>query len=226
MKQITIMDDKIYAEAGVLLPYIAQVAYQHGLGGLEWAWGIPGTVGGAVVMNAGAFNYEIFDYITHVDLMNRNGDLVRKEARDIRTTHRFTDINTSEHIIVGANLRLTKKDKQVIMEKVRQYKNYRINTQPSGLTLGSTFKRHFDEKAQKWVSAGYYIDKCNLKGVKIGGAMISEKHANFIINHNDASYTDVLKLMRMMRESVQEQFNIILEPEIKVWLSQSELKLL
>lgn len=223
-RQIHIEGNKLYAQAGAYLPKLAQTAYAAHLSGLEWAINVPGTLGGAIVMNAGAFSQEIVDQIVSVDVLTYRGERRTLYPSDIKATHRWTSIDPARYIVLGACLQLVDGDASCIASCMQSYRKYRRQTQPRGLTLGSTFKRHYEAHSQKWTSAGYYIDQCQLKGCSIGGAQISHVHANFIMNVNQASYKDVLALMSQAKHLVNQRFGIKLEPEIKLWVDNKDLE--
>ncbi|MES2462009.1 MAG: UDP-N-acetylmuramate dehydrogenase [Armatimonadota bacterium] len=209
---------KMYAQAGTYLPALAKAALHYGLSGLEWAVNVPGTLGGSIVMNAGAFAEEIIDRLLYVRAMTHNGEAVTLFHQDIEASHRWTNIDPSKYIVLGACLQLTAGDRERIGSLMRSFRDYRFRTQPRGRTLGSTFKRHYDSKNQCWVSAGYYLDQCQLKGFSVGGAKISEVHANFIMNSGSATWQDVVTLIAHARSCVQKCFGILLELEIKLWV--------
>jgi UDP-N-acetylmuramate dehydrogenase len=207
----------VYAEAGVDLPMLASQMLKQSLGGLENLSGVPGSLGGAILMNAGAYGKEIFEVIEWVEVI-RNGKLVRLQKQDIAYRYRATDLE--KDVIVACELRLKKlspveleaasKNRKAWMEKRR-------TTQPLNLpNAGSIFKNPPPDAHGKPRFTGELIEACGLKGMKIGGAQISEKHANFIVNRDDAKAADVLELIEMAQHHVKEKFDIDLELEIKL----------
>ncbi|MEI6631700.1 MAG: UDP-N-acetylmuramate dehydrogenase [bacterium] len=210
-----------YLEAGgaVKLGKLLSVARKHGLSGAEFLAGIPATIGGALAMNAGISQRtkdakiktrDISQLVTEVTVMDYNGDIKRLKRKEINFGYRRGSL--SKYIILSASLRLRKKDRERIAESMKEYLDYRKRTQdPSWLSAGCVFKN------PKGYSAGRLIDLCSLKGKKIGGAGISIRHANIIINTGGAKAGDILRLMVLISEKVRLKFNIELEPEIKIW---------
>lgn len=199
----------ITADAGVKLSALAKVAAEKSLKGLEFAFGIPGTVGGAVRMNAGAYGGEIRDVVTDTLYIDDSGD-IQHCAGD---AHRFgyrTSIFTDRDFIASSVFRLQKGDPQEIASKMTDYMNRRKEKQPLEYpSAGSVFKRpegHF---------AGALIEQCGLKGFQIGGAMVSEKHAGFIINVGGATCRDVRALIAHIQKTVKDQTGVTLEPEVR-----------
>lgn len=182
----------------------------YGLGGVEFLAGIPATVGGAVAMNAGAFGKEIGSVVQNIHLITLHGALVIMDRSQLRFAYRHLDIKP-EDIIIRVSLKLERKDKGDVAGRITDYLRIRNKTQPMGHpTAGSIFKNPPGEYAAK------LIEKVGLKGKRIGGAVISPKHANFIVNTGDASANDILSLMNVVREKVKEATGIELEPEIRV----------
>jgi UDP-N-acetylmuramate dehydrogenase len=183
-------------------------AMQHELGGLEFISGIPAHIGGAIHMNAGAFEKCIFDYLYWIEYVDNDGELKRIERKDIQFGYRTSSI---EGFIVKAALKMDKKSKKKIMEVKEDIISKRFERHPYDYpSLGSTFKN------PKGKFAGQLIEECGLKGLQIGEAQISEKHANFIINKGNAVFDDVIELIRIVKKTVKIQKDIELELEIKV----------
>ncbi|MFC1827445.1 UDP-N-acetylmuramate dehydrogenase [Thermodesulfobacteriota bacterium] len=200
----------IHAGGGCLLSKIVQYCRANSLSGLEFAVGIPGSIGGAVVMNAGAWGYEIGNLLDSVTLMDSQGEVFTEQGKNLGLTYREWGM---EHNIVLLYavliLSIGKKDK--IKTACRRYQELRKKNQPlTESSAGSFFKNPPD------LSAGSLIDQAGLKGYSIGGAKISEKHANFIVNTGNASATDILNLMRFVQETVYKLFDIKLEPEVHI----------
>ncbi|MDR0425800.1 MAG: UDP-N-acetylmuramate dehydrogenase [Clostridiales bacterium] len=205
---IVINGNRVYAGSGTFLPKLAAVCADAGFSGLEWAGGIPGTVGGAVCINAGAFGGAIADVLLYADVLE-DGKQRRYGAADCRFSYRrsrFTDQNT---YITGACFLLKHGDPDAIAALGRAYQARRRLTQPVGRSAGSVFKA-----ADR--PAGWYIDRAGLKGLSVGGAVISDKHANFILNTGGAAAGDVLALMRRIEETVFQKFHVMLEREIRL----------
>jgi UDP-N-acetylmuramate dehydrogenase len=208
-RQLKCAGTDVLAGAGTKLSELINFAKKLDLGGIEFLSGIPGTVGGALIMNAGTKSKNIGALIKEVTVMNKQGRLNNVEGKDLKFGYRSSDL--SKYIILEARLRLKKMNKDLVEDKIKSFIAYRKKTQ--GLyypSAGCIFKNH-DNK-----SAGKLIELCGLKGKRIGGAQISEKHANFIINKGRAKANDVLRLMQLIQNKVKEEFGIWLEPEIKI----------
>ena len=224
MKKIEIKETVVTAQCGAILPYVAKLSMEKSLSGLEWAAQIPGSIGGAVIMNAGAFKGEIMDFIEKVTVMDYSGEIHELKRSDIECGHRWTSLMQKELIVISVVLRLKHDDHEEIMKRVAGYREYRTKTQPKGCSLGSTFKGYFDETEGRNISAGYLIDKCNLKGKMYKEILISDKHANFLINTGNADSDDFLKVISDIRKTVFEQTGIKLQPEIRLWFSKETLE--
>ncbi|MBR2988232.1 MAG: UDP-N-acetylmuramate dehydrogenase [Clostridia bacterium] len=200
-------DDGFIARSGQSLTSLVSLAQSRSLGGLEWACGIPASVGGAIISNAGAFGREIADIVEWVEVYE-NGSITRLGRNEIDFSYRNSAING---FVTRAKLKLYGKDRKQIELETAKYRDYRIKTQPKGKSAGSVFKR------VNGVSAGYYIEKVGLKGRRVGGAKISEKHANFILNDKDAKASDIYELIVLIENTVEKRFGIKLEREIKLY---------
>lgn len=208
LSNVWVEDDCMYAESGVTLAHLAVVAKEHGLSGLEFAHGIPGTLGGAVYMNAGAYGGEMKDVITEVRYMNLQG--FTGETEDLGFGYRKSVFTDSENIIVGAWLKLKKDSPETIHQRMMELWEKRSGSQPLDKpSAGSTFKRPVGG------FAAAMIDEAGLKGFSIGGAQVSEKHAGFVINTGNATCADVKALIAHIQSVVQEQTGKKLEPEVK-----------
>jgi UDP-N-acetylmuramate dehydrogenase len=198
------------ADAGCLLSRVAQVAAEGSMANLEFAQGIPGTFGGAVLMNAGAYGTEMKDIVETTQYLDENGEIrtLLKEEHDFSYRHSY--FSNRDCIILQTKLQLIPGDKKEIKEKMDQLAAARKEKQPLNLpSAGSVFKRppgHF---------AGKLIEDCGLKGYKVGGAQVSPKHAGFIVNTGDATANDVLVLIDKIRSEVFSQFKVELQCEIK-----------
>ena len=210
MNNISVEGEKIYAEAGALLSSLAAAAAENCLTGLEFASGIPGSVGGAVVMNAGAYDGEIKDAIDYADVIDDEGNILRLTKDELGLSYRHSVIDEKKMIVIGAGFRLKEGDGRAIKEKMADFAARRREKQPLNYpSAGSTFKRpegHF---------AGKLIEDAGLKGKTIGGAQVSQKHAGFIINTGDATTEDILELMDCCVETVYNKFGVRLEPEVR-----------
>ena len=210
MNNISVEGEKIYAEAGALLSSLAAAAAENCVTGLEFASGIPGSVGGAVVMNAGAYDGEIKDAIDYADVIDNEGNILRLIKDELGLSYRHSVIDEKKMIVIGAGFRLKEGDGRAIKEKMADFAARRREKQPLNYpSAGSTFKRpegHF---------AGKLIEDAGLKGKTIGGAQVSQKHAGFIINTGDATTEDILELMDCCVETVYNKFGVRLEPEVR-----------
>jgi len=202
-------DELVFAEAGVRMPTLLGFAVHHALSGLEWAAGIPGTVGGAVVMNAGTKLGEMQNCLHAVQLVDPEGRVRTYSAADLSFAYR--SVNLPEGIVVGAWLRLTPASGETIESRTKSYLQYRKRSQPlSQPNAGSVFKN------PQGTTAGRLIEDAGLKGYRVGDAQVSTKHANFIVNLGRARSTDVLRLIETIRQTVLSRTGIRLELEWKV----------
>lgn len=209
-KQVVYKRNYLDSGSGLALAELIRVSIKAGLSGLEFLSGIPGTVGGALCMNAGAGGISIGDFVQEVRVMDRKGSIKILHKKDISFGYRSSSL--AGYIILSGRLKLVKKNKEEIKNNVKKYLDYRRNTQDTAYPgAGCIFKNPLEGHA------GRLIDSCGLKGRKQGGACISLRHANFILNQNEASACDVLKLMSIIRKKVKQKFEIDLEPEIKIW---------
>jgi len=208
--EITIKGDRIIAQAGALLSEIAQRAYGQGLTGIEFASGIPGTLGGAAVMNAGAYDGEMKQVIEAVRLFDlQSGSIICKGNEEMKFGYRRSLLKEQPMLALEVTLKLQGGDPIKIKERMEELKASRAAKQPLEYpSAGSTFKR------PEGYFAGKLIHDTGLQGYRVGGAMISEKHSGFVINAGDATAADVLALIRSVREKVYERFHVLLEPEV------------
>jgi UDP-N-acetylmuramate dehydrogenase len=204
--------DTVFAEAGALLSRVGSIAADAGLAGFEFAAGIPGSVGGAVAMNAGAFGGEMSDIVTDVAVLTRTGAYVERAADRLGFGYRTSDLQRNGDVVVAARFKLEKGDPAAIREQMAQLARTRRSRQPLELpSAGSAFKRPEGTFAAK------LIDEAGLKGLSVGGARVSEKHAGFIVNAGGATASDIIALMDEVKRRVKESSGIELEPEIKVF---------
>lgn len=200
--------NQVYAESGVNMFLLNIICRENSLSGLEWSYGIPGSVGGAVYMNAGAYGSEIKDYVKYVFVL-RNGKLKKIKNKDMGFNYRKSNAQLNGDIIVGAFFNLKNGDAEAIKNKQFEYLNKRKQTQPYGKwCAGSVFK------TINGISAGKVIDKLGLKSVKIGDIEISNKHANFFINLGNGTSKDLHNLIDYVKAEVLTKENIKLEEEI------------
>lgn len=200
----------IRAGGGCLLHRVVNYCTTHGLSGLEFAVGIPGSIGGAVVMNAGAWGCEIGDIIESVTLMDSNGKIFMREGKNLGFTYRGWGM-AQNILLLSATFTLTPGDKEVIKSTCKRFQEQRKKNQPLAEPSAGSFFKNPPEQ-----SAGRLIDEAGLKGYSIGGAKISEKHANFIVNTGNATAADILSLMQVVQDRVFKQFGIRLEPEVHI----------
>lgn len=209
-QNLRIKGNVIEAGAGVSLNKLLNFAKDNGLSGLEFLAGIPGTLGGALVMNAGARGQEIGNLVAEVRITDYNNKIQCLETKKIKFSYR--DSSLTKYIILSARLRLSKKEKSAIQDTMARCAVFRKMTQDYRYpSAGCIFKNpdgHY---------AGQLLDLCGFKGRKSGGAAVSLKHANFIVNRGKASAKDVLRLMSLAKTKVSRKFKIRLEPEIRIW---------
>ena len=211
MDKIEISDNIMIVGAGTLLSKAANTAAEHGLSGMEFAAGIPGSVGGAVVMNGGAYGGEMKDIIMDVDVITREGEYRRLTLEELELSYRHSCIIENEYIVIRARLMLQEKDEAQIRQVMEDLKNKRIEKQPLNFpSAGSTFMR------PEGYFAGKLIMDAGLRGYSVGGAQVSEKHCGFVVNKGGATASDVVKLMNDVRDKVMEEFGVELEPEVKM----------
>lgn len=204
-------EDTVLCEAGVPLAKLAYTAYDNSLTGLEFAWGIPGNVGGAVYMNAGAYGGEISNVILYATGIDKNGNEVKFTREELDLSYRHSVFSSDKYIITSACFSLLRGEKKAIKERMDELLKRRHDKQPlSYPSAGSTFKR------PEGSYASLLIEQCGLKGLCIGGAEVSTKHSGFIINKNNANCQDVLDLIKKVQEIVFEQTGFKLECEVKI----------
>lgn len=209
-RKITLLDDTtIFCGAGATLAYLCKFALNCGLSGLEFAWGIPGTVGGAVFMNAGAYDGEMKDVVHSVSHISPSGEIGRTEKENMNFGYRTSVYRSNNMIITGVTLKLKKGNPDEIRAKMDDYMSRRSTKQPLEYpSAGSVFKR------PEGNFAGALIEQCGLKGKTCGGAQVSEKHAGFIINKSNATSKDVRDLIGEIQKTVSEKTGYSLECEL------------
>ena len=211
MRGIRVDGEKIFLEAGVTLAVAAQQAAKAGLTGLEFASGIPGTFGGAVVMNAGAYGGEMKDVIVSVRVISEDGEILTLSKEELDLSYRHSVIPERGYLVIDGELLLTReKDPDQITERMEELKKKRIEKQPLEYpSAGSTFKR------PEGYFAGKLIMDAGLRGFSVGGAAVSEKHCGFVINKGNATAADICALMDEVTRIVKEKYAVTLEPEVK-----------
>ncbi|MEM7304636.1 MAG: UDP-N-acetylmuramate dehydrogenase, partial [Pseudomonadota bacterium] len=202
--------ENVYAQAGLACAKLARFVVSNHYTGLEFMAGIPGTVGGALAMNAGAFGGQTWDKVISVDVIDRDGKVSTRDADEYQVDYRYVKQRKGEWF-VGAKFSLDKTSDQNQVISIKELLDKRSATQPIGKkNCGSVFKNPEN------CFAAELIEKCGLKGYSIGGACVSIKHANFIINENNASATDIENLMWHVKNTVEDECGIKLEAEVKI----------
>lgn len=208
---VEVSGERIVAESGASLRRVAEAAQEAGLGGLEFAHGIPGAVGGAMTMNAGAYGGEMKDVVESVRAMTREGEIITLSNKDLRFEYRNSRVYTEKLIVLSATFKLDPGDKAAIRARMDELWTRRLDKQPLEYpSAGSTFKR------PAGYFAGQLIDQAGLRGLRHGDAQVSEKHCGFIINRGEATCKEVVELIRTVQEAVYEKHGVELETEVKV----------
>jgi len=216
LNAIEIDGNKVTFGAGVTLPRLIAKLASEGLGGFEFLAGIPGSIGGAVVMNAGAWGKEIGDSVVSVTVVDRWGESKTLSKRQMKFAYRKSYLQGKKLIVVSVTFKLRRKKKKLIYKKIKELLARRRTGQPLGApNCGSVFKNPRHDHA------GRLIEACGCKGLRVGDAQISSKHANFILNLGEAKARDVIKLMSLVQQKVKKSFKIMLEPEIKIMVKSS-----
>ncbi len=209
MASIELCGDTISFSAGTNLVSLCRFALENSLSGLEFAFGIPGTCGGAVYMNAGAYGGEMKDILTEITHITPDMEIKTISAEEAQLSYRHSVYKENGCIILGAKAKLIRDNKDAIKARMDDFLGRRKNKQPLEYpSAGSTFKRpkgHF---------AGALIEQCNLKGVCVGGAQVSEKHAGFVINKSNATSADIIELIQFVSDTVKKETGVTLEPEV------------
>lgn len=209
MNEIKVSGDEITAMCGASLASVCTTALENCLTGLEFAFGIPGAVGGALYMNAGAYGGEMSQVVVSAEYIDEKGEIKTIDAKDMKLGYRTSIFKTEEIIIISATFKLNSGDKNAIKDAMDDYITRRKTKQPLEFpSAGSTFKR------PEGYFAGALIEKNNLKGFSVGGAKVSEKHAGFLINYDNATCSDVLALMEEVKRVVFEADGVMLSPEV------------
>lgn len=211
MNGIQIQGEEIHAQAGAMLSVVAKQALANSLTGFEFASGIPGTLGGAVMMNAGAYGGEMKDIVKEVTVLTTEGDITVIPGAEMEFGYRTSVVEKKGYIVLGAVLKLKKGEQESIHQRMEELKEQRTSKQPLDLpSAGSTFKR------PEGYFAGKLIMDAGLRGFSVGGAQVSEKHCGFVVNKGGATAADVRELMKQVNEKVQSRFGVSLEPEVKM----------
>lgn len=211
LNQVEVDDEYIIAEAGATLAFVSKIAKENALTGMEWACGIPGSIGGAVYMNAGAYGGEMKEIVVETTYLDEEGNIVTINNQEHDFSYRKSIFTNTKKIILKTKLKLQKGNHEEIAAKMKELLEQRRLKQPLEYpSAGSTFKR----------PEGYYVGKImedlKLKGKTVGGAQVSEKHGGFIINKGDATAKDVKELIEYIVNEVKKEYNIVLETELKM----------
>lgn len=210
MNEVKVEGDLVKAQAGALLSGIAAKALGAELSGFEFASGIPGTIGGACMMNAGAYGGEMKDVLESVTVLTGEGKIIELGRNELELGYRTSVIAKKGYIVLGAVLKLERGDGEKIKTYMDELKEKRVTKQPLEYpSAGSTFKR------PEGYFAGKLIEDAGLRGFQVGGAQVSEKHCGFVINRNHATAADIMELMRQVQIRVKENSGVDLEPEVK-----------
>ena len=210
--RIEIKGDRVTAGSAALLSQVAKTAAAESLSGLEPLSGIPGSVGGAVFMNAGAYGGEMKDVLESVTALSiKTGEITEIPADKLDLSYRHSVFSDTGDVILSAKMKLTQDDKETIEARMKDFTDRRNDKQPLQYpSAGSFFKR------PEGYFAGKLIQDAGLRGMSVGGAQISEKHAGFIINTGGATASDIIHLMRLVQNTVYDQFGVMLEPEVRI----------
>ena len=214
LRKIEVKDNIITSEAGAMMGALSCTSMDHNLTGLEWAINIPGTVGGSIVGNAGAYKSEMFDSLIKIKVLDENLEIKELKKEEIKHTYRHTEKKKKNWIVLEATFKLEKGNKEESLELVKDRQERRNKTQPLDMpSAGSVFRNPEGDHA------GRLIEEAGLKGYQIGGASVSTKHANFIVNTGNATSNDIKNLIELVHSQVKEKFNVdlVLEQEIIDW---------
>lgn len=214
LNKIKVSGKKLEVEAGTLMPSMAKEALKQGLTGLEWAINIPGSVGGSINNNAGAYNGELFDNLESITVLTKELDIKEINKSDIKYSYRHTNIKELGYIVLKAIFELEKGDIESSKKLIKDRCERRLESQPLDMpSAGSVFRN------PKGFYAGKLIEDVGLKGHRIGGAMVSLKHANFIVNTGNATSNDIKSLIKLIYNTIKDKYGIelVLEQEILDW---------
>ena len=211
LNRLSFENNLVYAECGVLFSKLILSAAENSLGGCEKLFGIPGTVGGMLAMNAGAYGDSISEHFIDADVCNpRENTITRLSRQELMFSYRDSEIRRQKLIVIGARFYLVKKEKKETMEAINSVRQKRIDTQPiHSKSLGSVFKKCESH------SASYLIDRCGLKGFSVGDIEVSDKHAGFFINNGSGVAKDFLKLCDIVKFKVKEKYGIVLSEDFE-----------
>ncbi|MDO4481806.1 MAG: UDP-N-acetylmuramate dehydrogenase [Bacillota bacterium] len=204
-------ENRIFAQAGALLSAVSNTALDNSLEGLEFAGGIPGSTGGGIIMNAGAYGGELKDVVEKVTVLDKNGKIRTVSREKCEFAYRSSAFQKSGDIVLEAEFSLNPGVREEILGKMKDFSRRRAEKQPLSFpSAGSTFKR------PEGYFAGKLIEDSGLKGICVGGAQVSELHAGFVINRGGATASDILELIELVRNTVYDRFKVMLQPEVRV----------
>ena len=210
LKDIRINDNELTISAGILLPNLVNITINSNLTGLEWASGIPASIGGAIMNNAGAYNHSILDHIIKIKIMEDN-QIKEITKNEIKASYHYTNLKDKNIVIISATFKLEKGDKEKSLAQIKEYVKKRKQSQPIEYpSAGSVFQNPEGDYA------GRIIENLGLKNFHINDAYVSEKHANFIINKKSATSKDILKLIKIIQDKCQKEYNINLKLEQEI----------
>ncbi|NLY20749.1 MAG: UDP-N-acetylmuramate dehydrogenase [Tissierellia bacterium] len=210
-RDISVDGNRITATSGALVTSVSKFAAKHSLSGLEFAEGIPGAIGGAMMMNAGAYGGEFKDVVESVTAMDRNGNLHTFTGEEMNFRYRGSRVADEDMVVISATMKLEEGNLDEINSKMKEISEKRRSKQPLELpSAGSTFKR------PEGYFAGKLIDDSGLRGLQHGGAQVSQKHCGFIVNSNNATSNEVLELIDTVRKTVFDNYGVMLETEVKI----------
>lgn len=210
-QEIRIDGQRMYVQAGALLSQIASAACQAFLSGMEFAAGIPGTIGGALVMNAGAYGGEMKDILLEAAVLTKEGEIRKVSSEDLELSYRHSCIPQKGYTVLEAVLQLQTGRQEDILAKMEELRKKRVEKQPLEYpSAGSTFKR------PEGYFAGKLIEDAGLKGYRVGDAQVSEKHSGFVINRGNATASEIRQLIQEVQARVYEKFGVRIEPEVKL----------
>lgn len=211
LTNLEVNETEIKADCGVILKDLSDKALENSLTGLEFSCGIPGTIGGAVFMNAGAYNGEIKNVIKEAEVLTNSGKIIKMSKEELELGYRTSKVMRNNSIVINATFHLKKGNKEEIKDKIDELTQKREEKQPLEYpSAGSTFKR------PEGYFAGKLIQDSGLKGYSIGGAAVSSKHSGFVINKDNATAKDILDLIEYIQEEVKKQFGVELHPEVRI----------
>ncbi len=221
LADVSVSGTTITAQAGALLSKVATKAAEEELTGFEFAHGIPGTLGGAVTMNAGAYGGEIKDVIVSAKVMNQDGEIYELSRDELKLGYRKSIVEEEGLIVLEATLDFIKGEKEAILAAMKDFNGRRRDKQPLDKpSAGSTFKRPMPKEGGGQLYAGKLIEDSGLRGFRMGGAAVSDKHCGFVVNEGGATFKELMKLIKHVQSTVSDKFGVHLETEVKIIRNQ------